>query len=160
MQNLFIAVALLLSLSLVTSFSLQRPTIKANKICRTDTSKMMIELQANAATYTAMFVITIIPSLAFVKFIGDQADVSRDSLSKDTQLKFKKSMMEQPGQKLGVPSTEEESLKKQIAKAYMQDKDVDIAVLEKKLQLRATWRKEMMIKAKTMSEDDADEDGW
>jgi hypothetical protein len=160
MQNLFIAVALLLSLSFVTSFSLQKPTIKANRICRTDTSKMMIELQANAATYTAMFVITIIPSLAFVKFIGDQADVSRDSLSKDTQLKFKKSMMEQPGQKLGVPSTEEESLKKQIAKAYMQDKDVDIAVLEKKLQLRATWRKEMMIKAKTMSEDDADEDGW
>jgi|Transcript_8240 hypothetical protein len=160
MQNLYIAVTLLLSLSLVTSFSLQRPTIKSNRITRTDTSKMMIELQANAATYTAMFVITIIPSLAFVKFIGDQADVSRDSLSVETQDKFKKSMMEQPGQKLGVPSTEEESLKKQIAKAYMQDKDVDIAVLEKKLQLRATWRKEMMIKAKTMTEDDADEDGW
>ena len=69
-------------------------------------------------------------------------------------------MMEQPGQKLGIPSTEEESLKKQIAKAYMQDKDVDIAVLEKKLQLRAQWRKEMMVKAKTLSVDAEDEDGW
>lgn len=121
---------------------------------------MMIELQANTATYVAMFVITIIPSLAFVKFVGDQADVSRDSLSVETQEKFKKSMMEQPGQKLGIPSTEEESLKKQIAKAYMQDKDVDIAVLEKKLQLRAQWRKEMMVKAKTLSADAEDEDGW
>jgi hypothetical protein len=42
----------------------------------------------------------------------------------------------------------------------MQDKDVDIAVLEKKLQLRAQWRKEMMVKANTLSKDSEDEDGW
>ena len=160
MFNFFLTVVLISSLSLARSFSIQRCSVKPNRITKSSTPKMMIELQANTATYVAMFVITIIPSLAFVKFVGDQADVSRDSLSTETQEKFKKSMMEQPGQKLGIPSTEEESLKKQIAKAYMQDKDVDIAVLEKKLQLRAQWRKEMMVKAKTLSVDAEDEDGW
>jgi hypothetical protein len=36
-------------------------------------------------------------------------------------------MMEQPGQNWALPTSEEEQLKKQIAKAYMQDKDVDVA---------------------------------
>ena len=50
-------------------------------------------------------------------------------------------------------------LKKQIAKAYMQDKDVDVAILEEKLKKRAQWRKEMMASAKANA-DITDEDGW
>jgi len=122
----------------------------------------MIELEANTATYTAMFVATILPSLAFVKFIGDQADNSRGSISEETKEKFKKAMMEQPGANFAIPSTDEEDIKKQIAKAYMQDKDVDVAVLEEKLRKRIQWRKEMMAQSKNkatavVSEDD---DGW
>ena len=120
----------------------------------------MIELEANTATYAAMFVATIIPSLAFVKFVGDQADSSRGSLSKETQDRFKRSMMEQPGANLSCPTSEEEALKKQIAKAYMQDKDVDVAVLEEKLRKRAQWRKEMMAQAKNQAANEVDEDGW
>ena len=41
----------------------------------------MIELEANTATYVGMFVATMLPSLAFVKFIGDQADKSRSNIS-------------------------------------------------------------------------------
>jgi hypothetical protein len=98
MSNIFVTFLLISSLSFARCFSIQRSTISTNRITRTprhSTQKMMIELQANTATYVAMFVITIVPSLAFVKFVGDQADVSRDSLSVETQDKFKKSMMEQ-----------------------------------------------------------------
>lgn len=70
-------------------------------------------------------------------------------------------MMEQPGANLSLPTSEEEAIKKQIAKAYIQDKDVDVAVLEEKLRKRAQWRKEMMAQAKananSLSEDD---EGW
>lgn len=69
--------------------------------------------------------------------------------------------MEQPGANLSLPTSEEEAIKKQIAKAYIQDKDVDVAVLEEKLRKRAQWRKEMMAQAKananSLSEDD---EGW
>lgn len=97
-----------------------------------------------------------------VKFIGDQADTSRDKLSERTKERFKKSMMEQPGSNLALPTTEEEAIKRQIAKAYMQDKDVDVAVLEEKLRKRAQWRKEMMsqrvVNSKSQNQDD--DDGW
>ena len=42
----------------------------------------------------------------------------------------------------------------------MQDKDVDVAVLEEKLRKRATWRKEMMAQQKAGAADIEDEDGW
>jgi len=61
---------------------------------------------------------------------------------------------------LVLPSSEEELLKKQIAKAYMQDKDVDVAILEEKLKKRAQWRKEMMSSAKANADSMTDEDGW
>lgn len=69
--------------------------------------------------------------------------------------------MEQPGQNWSLPTNEEEALKKQIAKAYMQDKDVDVAILEEKLKQRAQWRKEMMQQAKAKAQEIVeDEDGW
>ena len=69
-------------------------------------------------------------------------------------------MMEQPGANFALPTSEEEALKKQVAKAYMQDKDVDVAVLEEKLRKRAQWRKEMMAQAKNSAAAAEDEDGW
>jgi hypothetical protein len=68
--------------------------------------------------------------------------------------------MDQPGRNLALPTSEEEALKKAVAKAYMQDKDVDVAVLEEKLRKRAQWRKEMMANQKAGAEDVEDEDGW
>jgi hypothetical protein len=70
-------------------------------------------------------------------------------------------MMEQPGANFAIPSTEEEDLKKQIAKAYLQDKDVDVAVLEEKLRKRAQWRKEVLAQRKVSPNvNTEDEDGW
>jgi hypothetical protein len=70
-------------------------------------------------------------------------------------------MMEQPGANFAIPSSEEEDLKRQIAKAYMQDKDVDVAVLEEKLRKRAQWRKEMLSQRKLgANSNNVDEDGW
>ena len=108
-------------------------------------------------TYIAIFAATMIPSLALVKFVGDQADTSRGALSDRQKEKFKKSMMDTQGN-FGIPSSEEEILKKQIAKAYMQDKDVDVAILEEKLRQRVQWRKEMMAQSRTGGGED--EDGW
>lgn len=69
--------------------------------------------------------------------------------------------MEQPGANLSLPTSEEEAIKKQIAKAYMQDKDVDVAVLEEKLRKRAQWRKEMMAQQRSSANAPADDDeGW
>jgi len=90
----------------------------------------------------------LIPALLLVKFVGDAADNSRGSLSDKTRNEFKKKMMQQPTLSLSVPTSEEEELKKQIAKAYLQDKDVDVAVLEEKLRKRAQWRKEVLLQAK------------
>lgn len=98
-----------------------------------------------------------------MKFVGDQADTSRDKISDKTKEKFKRAMMEQPGQNFAIPTSEEEQIKKQIAKAYMQDKDVDVAVLEEKLRQRAQWRKEMMAQRRMQSSSSAgqdDEEGW
>lgn len=96
-----------------------------------------------------------------MKFVGDRADSSRGEISDETREKFKKAMMEQPGQNFALPTNEEENLKRQIAKAYMQDKDVDVAVLEEKLRKRALWRKEMMQQAKAAADAvTEDEDGW
>jgi hypothetical protein len=49
-----------------------------------------------------------------VKFIGDQADNCRGSISDETKEKFKKAMMEQPGANFAIPSTDEEDIKKQV----------------------------------------------
>lgn len=131
--------------------------------------------------YGGVFLGTLIPSIAFsksscglsfckqvtnlyaVKFVGDRADSSRGSLSTKTKEKFVKSMMEQPGANFALPSAEEEEIKKMITKAYMQDKDVDVAVLEEKLRARARWRKEMQAKksSKLLTPDEeVDDDGW
>ena len=44
----------------------------------------------------------------------------------------------------------------------MQDKDVDVAVLEEKLKKRAQWRKEVLAQRKSASlnQNTEDEDGW
>jgi hypothetical protein len=118
------------------------------------------DIELNTTTYIAIGVLTTIPSILFVKFIQDSADSSKDNLSDETRRKFKKSMMENPATNLSLPSSEEEQLKKQIAKAYMQDKDVDVAILEDKLKKRAQWRKEMMSAAKASADSMTDEDGW
>ena len=120
----------------------------------------MIDFEPDAMTYAGIFALTIIPSMAFIKFIGDSADSSRGSISEKTKERFVKSMMEQPGANFANPTSEEEALKKQIAKAYMQDKDVDVAVLEEKLRKRAQWRKEMMQQAKSDANAATDDDGW
>ena len=120
----------------------------------------MMELELNSATYVGIFAAMMIPSLALVKFVGDAADNSREDMSEETKARFKAAMMEQPGQNLSLPTNEEESLKKAIAKAYMQDKDVDVAVLEEKLRKRAQWRKEMIAQQKAGMADLEDEDGW
>eukprot|EP00607_Mallomonas_marina_P007204 CAMPEP_0182416648 /NCGR_PEP_ID=MMETSP1167-20130531/1019_1 /TAXON_ID=2988 /ORGANISM="Mallomonas Sp, Strain CCMP3275" /LENGTH=126 /DNA_ID=CAMNT_0024589619 /DNA_START=162 /DNA_END=542 /DNA_ORIENTATION=+ len=124
------------------------------------TQLKMIELEANTATYVGMFVATMIPSLVLVKFIGDSADKSRDSISDEQKEKFKKAMMETQGVNLGAISTEEDAIKKRIAQAYMQDKDVDVAVLEQKLRDRAKWRRELQEETKNAGQGGEDEDGW
>ena len=123
---------------------------------------MLFDGPLGTPEYGLLFAVTIVPSLAFVKFIGDASDSSRGSLSKDTQDKFRKSMMEQPGANLALPTSEEEALKKAIAKAYIQDKDVDVAVLEQKLRVRAKWRKEMMAeqRGQAAAASTEDEEGW
>ena len=146
-------------LSHVYSFKISRQTVHK----RAHQSLKMIEIEANSMTYGGLFLATIIPSVAFVKFIGESADNSRGSISDKTKDRFKRAMMEQPGANFALPTSEEEQLKKQIAKAYMQDKDVDVAVLEEKLRKRAQWRKEMMQQAKLQASDkgaSVDDDGW
>ena len=123
-------------------------------------SLQMFEVEMGPSVYAGLAVLTMIPSLAFVKFVGDAADSSRDNLSEETKAQFKRSMMDQPGANLALPTNEEEALKKAVAKAYVQDKDVDVAVLEEKLRKRALWRKEMMAQQKAGVDDIEDEDGW
>ena len=149
-------VLLLALLSMATSFQLARPSVQ--KFVRSSSSLKMLELEANTATYVGMFLITAIPSLAFVKFVGDSADNSRSDLSADTKRRFKKAMMEQPGRNLSDASEEEESLKRQIAEAYKADKDLDVAVLEGKLKLRQKWRQE--VRQAQTGKTGVDEDGW
>lgn len=135
--------------------------ILSKRNIKSSSARNMIEIEANSYTYGAMFLATMLPSIALVKFVGDQADTSRGSLSEKTKQKFVKQMLEQPGRNLQLPTSEEEALKKQVAKAYIQDKDVDVAVLEEKLRLRAQWRKEMIEKQKNdASIALTDEDGW
>ena len=45
----------------------------------------MLDLESDTVTYAAMFALTMIPSLAFVKFVGDQADKSRGNISEEVQ---------------------------------------------------------------------------
>lgn len=131
---LFLVVALS-QFSYINAFTLKQPTRYINKkVPRGSTSSIspsqstlsrgsplhVIEIQNDAVTYAGIFAVTMIPSLIFVKFVGDSADQSRGSLSEETQSTFKKKMMQQPTLSLSIPSTEEEQLKKQIAKAYMQ----------------------------------------
>ena len=125
---------------------------------------MLFDGPLDTPEFAILAMATLVPSLAFVKFIGDASDKSRGSLSNETQERFRRSMMEQPGANLALPTSEEEALKKAIAKAYIQDKDVDVAVLEQKLRKRAEWRKQMMAEQKAnagkSSEPDVDGDGW
>jgi hypothetical protein len=158
MQVTFVAIVALVFIQTASAFN-GGSRFSVNKFQKKSTLKM-IEFEANSATYAAMFVATMVPSLLLVKFIGDAADNSRDNISDETKEKFKKAMMEQPGSNFALPTSEEEALKKQIAKAYMQDKDVDVAVLEEKLRKRAQWRKEMMQQAKANVGNVEDEDGW
>ena len=109
--------------------------------------------------YSVLFALTIVPSLAFVKFVGDQADSSRSQMTENQKEKFQRAMMDVGTGQLNTPTDEEEQLKKAIAKAYMEDKDVDVAVLEEKLRQRIAWRKEVMAQAKN-NPDSVDEDGW
>ena len=157
MRSIYLVVAFLTMYCAVAFQSRMRSNQRMNK----SSSRNMIEIEANSYTYGAMFLATMIPSIALVKFVGDQADTSRGSLSEKTKTKFVKQMLEQPGRNLQLPTSEEEALKKQVAKAYMQDKDVDVAILEEKLRLRAQWRKEMIEKQKAdASIALTDEDGW
>jgi len=78
-------------------------------------------------------------------------------MSERQKEKFTKQMLETPGVNLAIPTSEEEVLKKQIQQAYMQDKDVDVAVLEEKLRQRVQWRKELQAEGRGLTED---EDGW
>ena len=78
---------LLLNLSITLAFSygyLNSYSGKAlpqlKKIRTSRSSLSMIELEGTNL-YVAAFVMTMIPSLAFVKFVGDQADKTRGSLS-------------------------------------------------------------------------------
>ena len=169
---LLIVLSLISLLSLVSSFSLKSSSstlslssLSLNKSIKRSLKKnnlkmLFDDIELNTTTYIAIGVLTTIPSILFVKFIQDSADSSKDNLSDETRRKFKKSMMENPATNLSLPSSEEEQLKKQIAKAYMQDKDVDVAILEDKLKKRAQWRKEMMSAAKASADSMTDEDGW
>ena len=47
-------------------------------------------MQLGTTEYAAIFALTIIPSLAFVKFVGDQADTSRSSMTENQKAKFQK----------------------------------------------------------------------
>ena len=122
--------------------------------------KMIFEDVDPNVLYTGMALVTIIPSVLFVGFVGKAADNSRDSISTESKNKFKRKMMETPGINLALPTSDEEALKKQIALAYMKDKDVDVAVLEQKLLKRAQWRKEMMAKARSDAAAYEDDEGW
>lgn len=148
------AICLLLALA-ATAVAFRPAHVKS---FRNPNQRLQMEIELNTATYVGIFVATMVPSLAFVKFVGDQADQSKEKLSEKQKMLFKKRMMETPGTNVGVTS-EEEALKKQIAKAYMQDKDVDVAVLEEKLRLRAQWRKEILAQQKELASSE-DDDGW
>ena len=164
-MNLFSILVALSILSLANSFKAMpvRSSVRGNPLKMLDyASSLQVAdaMEMNTQTYIALAVVTLLPSLAFVKFVGDAADTSRDKLSEETKANFKKSMMSQPGDNLALPTSEEEALKKAVAKAYMQDKDVDVAVLEEKLRKRAQWRKEVMAQQKKGALDMEDEDGW
>merc|ERR1712023_321122 len=75
-------------------------------------------------------------------------DSSRSQMTENQKEKFQRAMMDVGTGQLNTPTDEEEQLKKAIAKAYMEDKDVDVAVLEEKLRQRIAWRKEVMAQAK------------
>ena len=139
-------------------------SVAAFRPITTSTSRKMTPLkifdgvELGTTEYIAIAIATVIPSLAFVKFIGDQADSSRGQMTDNQKNKFQKAMMETPGLNIGVPTSEEETLKRQIKQAYMQDKDVDVAVLEEKLKQRIQWRREIEAQGKTGATED--DDGW
>ena len=167
MQLTIIAVALAtLGVALAFRTLPARPTMRSSAplqltvIDFASSLQLAEAMEMNTQTYLALAFVTLVPSLACVKFVGDAADTSRDKLSEETKANFKRSMMSQPGDNLALPTSEEEALKKAVAKAYMQDKDVDVAVLEEKLRKRAQWRKEVMAQRKQGAVEIEDEDGW
>ena len=52
-----------------------------------------VGVELGTTEYAAIFALTIIPSLAFVKFVGDQADTSRSSMTENQKAKFQKVSM-------------------------------------------------------------------
>jgi len=157
-----VVVALFLAMcGLTESFLATRVSWRQQSSRQSGQMQMLFDGPLGTPEYGVLFLATVVPSLAFVKFVGDASDRSRGTLSSETQEKFRRSMMEQPGANLALPTSEEEALKKAIANAYRQDKDVDVAVLEEKLRKRAQWRKEMMAEQKKGSQAvSVDEDGW
>ena len=156
-MSCFIFISLLIS---IEGFKIYSRIIPINQK-QIITSLNAIEAATDTSTYLAIFAATLIPSLLLVKFVGDSADGSRGKLSEKTQNAFKKKMMQQPNINLTLPTSEEEQLKEQIAKAYIQDKDVDVAVLEEKLRQRIKWRKELNLqKSKSGSIVDIEDEGW
>lgn len=143
---------------------------------------LRMEFELNTYTYGLIFLATLVPSIAIgismypssmivnssltVNFVGKQADNSRDKLSTSTRDRFKRSLLEQgAGSNFANPTAEEEAIKRQIAKAYREDKDVDVAILEEKLRERAKWRKELQaqLQAKSRSgesKNEPEDEGW
>lgn len=162
---LFLLVAVLLSLGSAFQFNSRLNSARRSvgkTVTRSKTDLRMLDdvgIDQNVL-YGGMLFATLVPSILFVQFVGKAADTSRGTLSEDAEKRFKKKLM-QTTPNLSLPSSEEDELKRMIAKAYQQDKDVDVAVLEKKLRERATWRKEMMAQRASQAQAALeDEDGW
>jgi hypothetical protein len=79
-------------------------------------------------------------------------------MTENQKAKFQKAMLDVGVADFGNPTAEEEQLKRLIQKAYLEDKDVDVAVLEEKLRQRIAWRKEIMANQSVAG--GVDEDGW
>ena len=75
-----------LCFAFVSSFQVSRWKCSSKFSSRKDTTSLkMLDLESDTVTYAAMFALTMIPSLAFVKFVGDQADKSRGNISEEVQ---------------------------------------------------------------------------
>ena len=86
--------AIFITLILAVAEGFRSSSFNNKAISKRQNSQLkMIEIEANSYTYAAMFLVTIIPSIVFVKFVGDQADSSRGNLSEKTKEKFVKQMM-------------------------------------------------------------------
>ena len=83
----------ILLIAFVANIKAFNPILTSSKGRYASHSLKMIDFELNSATYAGIFVATMVPSLIFVKFIGDQADSSRGNLSLKTKEKFKRAMV-------------------------------------------------------------------